>query len=592
MNLLLYIIFGLLLGVPIGLVYILKPSASLVYLLLSLNTLAWLTAILMLISRNNIIRNVKLSLNLGGSDSRLSLEDLSRVLEQSRKELDISSLAIATSRIASKGELSETLQLIATCAQKALNAISVEILLHESESDHYHSAFIATQQRIKFTTADFSEIKESISFAGSRVGTIVYKFHASQEVGVNEKRLIQLISMQAGIAVLNEQFTGEILKLQSVSDEAKRARTGFLANLSHEIRGPLGNILNCIEITLEELCGPILDKQREALSLARNNGEHLLELINDVLDFAKIQSGRMNSKPEAIKTQDLLESVTKLVRSQAQKKHHNVDVRENSVQAAFTCDKRQIRQILINLLTNAIKYTTDGGTIEVWAEKTQRNTIRLNVKDNGIGISEADKPKVFSAFDRIETGYASEQLGTGLGMSLTQSLVSLNAGNIGFDSEINKGSHFWVEFPETSINDVKPEQVVVLTAKPGSGEKILVLENDDNERKMLSKYLNHVGYDVLASDNLEQVNLNDKNLDLKLLIISDKFIEQLPNIESLLAEGSGSKTPIILLSSHAFTQDVEHFIKLGVDRCLSKPVPLTQLGASCRSLIDESAKMS
>ncbi|MCB0311572.1 MAG: response regulator, partial [Bdellovibrionales bacterium] len=371
--------------------------------------------------------------------------------------------------------------------------------------------------------------------------------------------------------------------------ESIKAKTGFLANLSHELRGPLGIMMNAVELVLDGLCGTVSEDQRETLEMVRGNGEHLMDLINDVLDYAKIESGRVVPQKTEILVNDLLKDMVGVVRAQAESKSHELSFRSSDEALAISCDKRHIRQKLINLLTNAIKYTPEGGKIQIWAERTARHKIKINVQDSGIGIEQSSRHKVFSAFERIENTYALSQVGTGLGMPLTKKLAEVNGAIIDFSSNPGQGSHFWLIFPAIEVGaQIRMEDRKELPIPLAKGEMLLLIEKDEGERKMIMRYLTHLGYKILsAGSRIEAMELL-RNNKFDLAILDNSATEDnSDNIVSALRQDSEKgRLPILMITSRAFVFDIEKYLRMGIDRCLVKPLQLKQLGITCRELID------
>ena len=526
--------------------------------------------------------------------------------EVERKHSAFSSYLIE-GKITSKEQLSRSLERIVTHAFKLFDADSAELALLDEDSDLYHSSFVigkpfgAGSQAMLTQAAAGSEYKISpdvliqpIAFAGSILGSIRVGLKPGKVPSVSDREVLKTLALLSGLAIINSQYTQELMRMKRSSDESVKAKTGFLANLSHEIRGPLGIILNAVELVIDGLCGPLSDDQSETLKMIQKNGAHLLELINDVLDYAKIESGKVTPQRVEIPVGDLLQDITNVVRTQADSKGHKLIYSQSEEALAFECDRRHSRQMLINLLTNAIKYTPEGGTIVVWAERIPGNKIKICVKDTGVGIEHSDRDKVFSAFERIDHTYSISQVGTGLGMPLTKKLAEVNGGVIDFESTPGKGTTFWLIFPAIQFSPfMKHEQEREEPDARGNGEIILLMEKDPNERVMLSRYLKHVGFKVIeAKDRAEALTIVQEQR-VRLVILDNLVVE---NIDQELVRALRDRGPaslrILLLSSRAFAFDVEQYLKSGVDRCVSKPIPLKSLGHACRELIEASQAAS
>jgi len=329
--------------------------------------------------------------------------------------------------------------------------------------------------------------------------------------------------------------------------------------------------------------------QIDTLKMVKKSSSHLLDLVNDVLDYARIESGAVEAKTISISLQDLLSDMGAIVRSQAIKKQQKLIVERSADRLGVLCDKRHIRQILINLLTNAIKYTPEGGKIILSGEEIEPGIVRINVKDTGVGIPFEQYSKVFAAFERIDDEYSNKQVGTGLGMALTKKLVEGNGGIIDFSSEVGKGSNFWIELPGVKVEHVTTETHDGTEIRVGKGEELILLEPDPDQRLMFSKSLEQRGFKVTSTASAsEAISACRKKVFSAMVIETD-----LPDfnaqelIHSIRSVPSANKLPIVVMSGKAFTFDVEDFLKLGVDRCLAKPFTLGELAATMRKLLDE-----
>ena len=217
--------------------------------------------------------------------------------------------------------------------------------------------------------------------------------------------------------------------------------------MSHELRTPLNGIIGFAEFLADGKPGAINAKQKEYLEDILNSGRHLLHLINDILDLVKIQAGKLELNPETFRLGDVIQEVCAGVRPIAQNKHIQVGVEIVPGLDAVTLDAQRFKQILYNLLSNALKFTDDGGDVEIKAESNGDGCFRLSVRDSGIGIKPEDIERLFTEFEQLETGTARRFGGTGLGLALTRKIVELQGGTISVESEVGKGSTFTVILP-------------------------------------------------------------------------------------------------------------------------------------------------
>jgi len=570
------------------------------------NFVAWALVIALLVSREDLRRAaVQMGKLFGLNGGQLSLEEIVRSLlfEVDRKAKAFSSHLIE-GKVVTKEQLSESLERIVARAYTLFNANSAELALFDEEAGLYHSSFVIGKpfgsgaQAMLCQAAGASDYEISpdvlvqpIAFAGSILGSLRVSLKDGALPTTADRELIKLLALLSGLAIINAQYTQELVRMKRSSDESVKAKTGFLANLSHEIRGPLGIILNAVELVLDGLCGELNADQTETLQMIRSNSDHLLELINDVLDYAKIESGKIHTDTADVLVNELLLDLTQVVRTQAESKGHKLIYRPCDDALAFQCDRRHVRQMLINLLTNAIKYTPDQGTIVVSAERIPGNKIRMMVKDSGVGIEEADRAKVFEAFERINNTYSINQVGTGLGMPLTKRLAEVNGGTVDFESTPGIGSMFWLQFSATEFSPfMKHERNVDEPDAVGNDQVILVMEHDSGERSMITRYLNYIGFRVVTAETRDEVEHALASQPVQLALLDNESADRDGGeIVTLLRGGKGIR--IVLASSRAFTFDVEKYLKSGIDRCLSKPVPLKELGHTCREVIDGSGSV-
>jgi PAS domain S-box-containing protein len=229
---------------------------------------------------------------------------------------------------------------------------------------------------------------------------------------------------------------------------ANRAKSEFLSRTSHELRTPLNSIMGFAEFLIEGKPGPLNPKQKEYLQDIYNSGQHLLQLINDVLDLAKVEAGKMGLAPEKFSVRTVVESVCAGARPIARKHSIRLDVDVSPELMEVTLDQQKLKQILYNLLSNAIKFTEEGGVVKIRVEPESAQHFKLVVKDTGIGIKSEDLPRLFQDFEQLESGSSRRYEGSGLGLALTKRLVELQSGTISVESEYGVGTTFSVVLPK------------------------------------------------------------------------------------------------------------------------------------------------
>ncbi|WP_193199686.1 sensor histidine kinase [Nostoc sp. MG11] len=235
---------------------------------------------------------------------------------------------------------------------------------------------------------------------------------------------------------------------KEVAEVANRAKNTFLANMSHELQTPLNSILAIAAALQNDVSGPLTEEQRQSLNNLELNGKHLQELINNILDFAKIESGKIELQLAPTSIQELCNSSLSFVKQQAFKKNIRLSSQVPEGLEPIQVDEYRIRQMLVNLLNNAIKFTLDDG--EVWIEVQPNPTneyIFISVVDTGIGISSDDLSKLFQPFVYVDNSYTRRQAGTGLGLAMVQRIVQLHGGSVHAESALGRGSRFTVKLP-------------------------------------------------------------------------------------------------------------------------------------------------
>ena len=245
-----------------------------------------------------------------------------------------------------------------------------------------------------------------------------------------------------------EEARDEALMKRAEAEAANASKTSFLANMSHELRTPLNAILGFSDIIAREYLGPIgSPRYKEYAGDIHNSGTHLLSLINDLLDVAKIEAGRLEIEPHMIETKRALDGALKFVGPKARERNQAIAVTVEDDAAVLYADERALKQIMINLVSNSIKFSPEGGHIEVAARRDHNGDFELIVTDNGRGIPKAKLDRIFKPFSRVDNRYDSETSGTGLGLALVRGLAELHGGRAWLESEYGKGCRAYVVLP-------------------------------------------------------------------------------------------------------------------------------------------------
>jgi two-component system cell cycle sensor histidine kinase PleC len=265
-----------------------------------------------------------------------------------------------------------------------------------------------------------------------------------------------------------EEARDEALLKRAEAEAANASKTAFLANISHELRTPLNAILGFSELIARECLGPVgSPRYKEYAGDIHNSGTHLLSLINDLLDVAKIEAGRMEVEPQMVETERTLEAALKFVVARARDRRQTLTITVDQSAAVLYADERALKQIVINLVSNAVKFTQDGGHIEVSAARNAQSDFELIVADNGPGISREKIDRVFRPFSQVDNRYDRQAGGTGLGLALVRGLSELHGGRAWIESEPGKGTRVIVVLP-AKVEKIGTRKSEVGNRNPGN----------------------------------------------------------------------------------------------------------------------------
>ncbi|MBE9174888.1 PAS domain-containing protein, partial [Synechocystis salina LEGE 06155] len=447
----------------------------------------------------------------------------------------------------------------------------------------------------------------------------------------NLYRQLQLELTERNIA--QEQLSERNQQLAILNGKLARAtrlKSEFLANMSHELRTPLNAILGLTEGILEEVFGPLTSKQRQSLETVERSGIHLLSLINDVLDVAKIEAGEVELYPSEVSAKRLCETSLMFVKQQAQKK--NIQLIRNIPDHLpdIWGDERRLNQILINLLNNAVKFTPAGGRItltvsQIFSPQPANNSdlagiervstysppssektgaqgyLKIAITDNGIGIAPGNLTKLFQPFIQIDSALSRQYEGTGLGLALVKQLVELHGGSVSVFSRLDLGSTFSVTLPVIRADNVPfaapvdPTKLssstdsAMLIAEPCPAFQILLAEDNEANATTFMSYLQAKGYRVIHALNGEEAIalIQEAKPDLVLMDIQMPGMDGLTAINKIRTELGLKDLPIIALTALAMEGDQEKCLAMGANDYISKPARLKELVALIEKYIHQ-----
>jgi CheY-like chemotaxis protein len=367
--------------------------------------------------------------------------------------------------------------------------------------------------------------------------------------------------------------------------QAAETKSQFLANMSHEIRTPMNGVLGVLHLLKSE---SLSDEGRKLLSEALACGAMLAELLNDVMDFSKIEAGKLELSPEPIDLAAALEGVTGLLRSQAESKGLYLRGKIAPDIAWADIDPVRLRQMLFNLIGNAVKFTAEGGVEVRMSARREGPTryLRVEIQDTGIGISQEAQARLFERFHQADGSTTRRFGGTGLGLAISRALATLMGGEVGLDSEPDQGSTFWFEIlaPETHARAAEVETDTLWL----DGLRVLVVEDNATNRLIATKMLENLGASVTTANDgalgVEAVKICAYDLifmDIQMPVMDG--VEATGVIRAL--GGPVSRIPIIAMTANALSHQRAEYLAVGMDGVVPKPL-------SPAALLAELARLS
>ncbi|MCX6058810.1 MAG: GAF domain-containing protein [Chloroflexi bacterium] len=574
------------------------------------------------------------------------------ITDRKRAEMERQVFSEITEGLVATGDLHEFLWLVHNSISKLVYAENFFVILHDKNTDLFEEVYSVDKfdppgpparlrrstsayvfrsgQPFLSTPARFDELIMQgevelvgtnspswlgvpLKTAGEILGVMVIQDYETPD-RYSKYDMDLLTSIATQVALVLERKQTEQLIRQNASElelrveertldliRANRAKDEFLANMSHELRTPLNSIMGFSELYLEGVYGPFNEKQGQTIQTVQSSGQHLLGLINDILDISKIEAGKLELHPEEIGVHEICQSSLIYIKPMADKKSITVEYSSSPATAEVFADPKLLKQILVNLLNNAVKFTPKNGTVKLEAAADPGlSLMRFSVTDTGIGITPEDQQKLFKPFVQIDSSLSRQYEGTGLGLALVKKMVEMHGGSVAVQSDAGVGSQFTFVLPWNQTMEIKadpglPDMVSEKhdpkqKALPAGCGKILIADDNEVNVIMLMDYLENRGHQVFVAHHGGEVLQEAQRVSPDVILMD----LQMPQVNGFEATGRLRKDPqfasvtIIGLTAFAMDGDRERCLEAGMDEYVSKPFSLKDLNQMIENFINHS----
>ncbi len=448
------------------------------------------------------------------------------------------------------------------------------------------------------------ELEESYGVRSNIMQQVKEEYYLKNQMNKIRSRLFQTSVIQMGFillslfimfniysAILRRERDAKLAKMQA--EESSRAKTNFLSNMSHDIRTPMNAIIGYTNLAQRKDATP--EEMHEFLGKIQNSSQHLLALINDVLEMSRIESGKMELDAVPANIEKILRDLHDMFATQMQGKQINFSV-ESSVRHKFvSCDTHRLNRVLLNLTSNAYKFTPEGGKISITLSEISTGSYELRVKDSGIGMAPEFAKTVFEPFTRERTSTVSGIQGTGLGMAITKSIVDLMGGTIEVVTAQGRGTEFIlrVDFPLVDESEVEPEVSADSAEELDfSAKKLLLVEDIEVNREIALMILEEVGFSVDTATNgreaVEKVAASKPgDYDAVLMDIQMPVMNGYEATQAIraLENKKLAEIPIIAMTANAFSEDVERAKAAGMNDHIAKPLDVPKMMETLKKIL-------
>ena len=414
---------------------------------------------------------------------------------------------------------------------------------------------------------------------GHALGTLCVIDHRPRQLSSAQLTILEMLGRQVVTQL-------ELRRTRGLALRASAAKSEFLATMSHEIRTPLNGVLGLTDLLLDT---PLSAPQRELASTVRACGDHLLAVLNDVLDFSKLESGKLTIEHIAVDVAQLLSQVVAVMAPAARAKGLTLEATCALGQASHRVgDPTRIRQGLLNLLGNAIKFTAAGRVTARVEARGSATEVRFTVCDTGIGIAAEHLPALFQRFSQGDSSMTRRYGGTGLGLAITRRIIDLMGGQVGVTSELGVGSEFWFQLPLAHPAPLEREPVVIADDRAASslqGLRVLVADDSATNRVITTKLLQRLGCcPMLAETGASAIDAwRTGACDIILMDCQMPVMDGLEATRRIRHSGGAhAAIPIIALTASELDADREECLRAGMTGFLSKPINVASLEAALR----------
>lgn len=425
---------------------------------------------------------------------------------------------------------------------------------------------------IRHISGRITDVLYNASVCKDDQGKVLGVFAAARDI-TERKRLDQTL-LETSI---------ELESAKSLAEKANLAKSDFLSSMSHELRSPLNAILGFAQL-MDSESPPATNSQKASIEQILHAGWYLLELINEILDLAVIESGKLSLSEEPVSLSEVLVECHAMIEPQAQKRNIKLTFPEIGKKYFVRADRTRLKQVLVNLLSNAIKYNLTGGTVVISCHEEKSRRTRISVKDTGAGLSPEKLEQLFQPFNRLGQENGAEE-GTGIGLVMSKRLIELMGGTIGVDSEAGQGSTFWFELSSATATQLAKEKIkstAILestVAKDSSVRTLLYVEDNPANLKLVEQLiLRRPELCLLTAVNghLGIQLARDKQPDVILMDINLPGINGIQALKILREDPLTAHIPVLAISANAMEADIKRGLEAGFFRYLTKPIKVDE----------------